>query len=75
MLTWVIAIPFGMFLVIHEVAQSTVDHDGIERSSWNTSGVDFLHLRATLTELVNAVGTEFFRQIYGFGPKASPIRA
>jgi hypothetical protein len=42
-----------MCLVIHEVAQSTVDRGGSERSTWDTTGVDLLHLSIVLYGLVD----------------------
>jgi hypothetical protein len=35
-------------LVIHEVAQSTVDRGWSEWSGWNTTGVDPLHMTIVL---------------------------
>jgi hypothetical protein len=42
-------------LVMHEVAQSTVSRGWSERSGWNTTGVDPLHLSLVLYELVEEI--------------------
>ena len=46
-------VPVGLRLVLHEVSEGTEDGSRTDRSSWNTAGVDLLHLRIVLNGLVD----------------------